>query len=319
MSYRVGIDLGGTKILITLAEEGGKILSSRKFPTRAADGLNNVIRYLITGIREVLFGEGVSLHELDGIGICVAGFFDIRSRTIISSPNLPGWEGFPLEQELKKRLNVPVLVDNDASAAAYGEYLYGAGKGKRNMVNITLGTGIGGGIITEGRIYRGSGGFAGEIGHIIVLPQGPLCGCGRCGCLESLSSGSAIAREGRMLLSAGGGAVLRKIVKQNEELTAGHVFEAAKDGDEEAAGIIEKAAYFLGLALAFVVNILNPEVITMGGGMARTGEMFFAPVRRYLKEAAIPPSGEMVSLVPAALGEDAGVRGMLSLLEQYLV
>jgi len=318
MGYKVGVDLGGSKILVALADEGGRIISSHKFPTRAADGINNVMRRLVGHIEETLSAGGVSRHELEGLGICVAGFFDTRSRIIVSSPNLPGWEGFPLEQELKKRLKVPVLVENDASAAAYGEYLYGAGKGKRNMVNVTLGTGIGGGIIAEGRIYRGSGGFAGEVGHIIVLPQGPPCGCGRYGCLEALSSGTAIAREGRLLLEAGGGAVLRKIAARSPELTAGHVFEAARNGDDEAAGIIEKAAHFLGLALAFVVNILNPDVITLSGGMAQTGEIFFTPVRRCLKEAAIPPSGEMVSVVPAALGEEAGVRGILALLEQHI-
>lgn len=318
MSYKIGVDLGGTKILVALADAGGKIIISRKFPTRAADGLHNVMRYLTGSIEEVLSAGGVSPYELDGAGICVAGFFDTRFKTIVSSPNLPGWEGYPLEQELKERLRVPVLVENDASAAAYGEYLFGAGRGKRNMVNITLGTGIGGGIITEGRIYRGSGGFAGEIGHLIVLPQGPLCGCGRRGCLETLSSGTAIAREGRLLLETGGGAVLREIAGGSEELTASHVFQAAREGDEEAAAIINKAAYFLGLALAYVVNILNPEVITLSGGLSQTGEIFFEPVRRCLKETAIPPSGEMVSVVPAVLGEDAGVRGILSLLDQYL-
>lgn len=318
MGYKLGIDLGGTKILIALAKESGEIVVRDKFPTDAAAGVECVMDYLSDCIIEVLSAAGVSRFALDGAGICVAGFFDIRSRTIVSSPNLPGWEQFPLEQALKKRLKVPVLVENDANAAAYGEYFYGAGRGKRNMVNVTLGTGIGGGIITEGRVYRGSGGFAGEIGHIIVLPGGPLCGCGRYGCLESLSSGSAIAREGRLLLESGEGALLRKIVGKNNEPAADHVFAAARDGDAGAAGIIEKAAYYLGLALAFVVNILNPEVITMSGGMAQTGEPFFVPVRRYLKEAAIPPSGDMVAVVHAVLGEEAGVKGMLALLEQYL-
>lgn len=318
MSYKVGVDLGGTKILVALADERGKIISSNKFPTRAAEGLNKVLPRLVEGIEGVLAEGGVSLHEVEGTGICVAGFIDTRSRTIINSPNLPGGEGFPLEEELKNRLKMPVLVENDASAAAYGEYLYGAGKGKRNMVNITLGTGIGGGIITEGQIYKGSGGFAGEIGHVIVLPDGPLCGCGRKGCLEALSSGTAIAREGRLLMEAGGGVILRKIVGKGGKLTAAHVFEAAKKGDKEAIKIIERAAFFLGLALSYVVNILNPEIITLSGGLAQTGEIFFYPVRRCLKEAAVAPSGEMVSVVPAQLGEEAGVIGILSLLEQYL-
>ena len=316
MSYKLGIDLGGTKILIALEKEGGGIISSGKFPTGATRGVDSVLDNLASRTSEVLSHAGVSRHELVGLGICVAGFYDIRTRTIVSSPNLPGWEQFPLEQELKKRFKVPVLVENDANAAAYGEYLYGAGRGKKNMVNITLGTGIGGGIITEGHIYRGGGGFAGEVGHINVLPGGPLCGCGRRGCLESVSSGLAIAREGRLLLESGGGDLLRKITGEKGQLTAGHVFEAARNGDAGAARIIREAARFLGLALSFVVNILNPEVITMSGGMAQAGNNFCsAPLS---EGSGNPPSGDMVSVVPAVLGEEAGVRGVLSLLEQYL-
>ena len=319
MSYKVGVDLGGTKILVALAHEGGGIMASRKFPTEALEGPDRVLRRLVEVAGELLFSEGLSWHKVDGIGICMAGFIDKRSATIVSSPNLPGWEGFPLERELKKRLKIPVLVENDASAAAYGEFLYGAGKGKRNLVNITLGTGIGGGIIAEGQIYRGSGGFAGEIGHLILLPDGPPCGCGKKGCLEALSSGLAIAREGRLFLESGGGGILREIAGgEDEKLTAAHVFEAARKGDKGALKIIERAAFFLGLALSHVVNILNPEIITLSGGLAQSGELFFSKIRRYLHEAAVLPSAEMVSLVPALLGEEAGVIGILALLEQYL-
>ncbi|MGI6308441.1 MAG: ROK family protein [Dethiobacteria bacterium] len=319
MKYLLSVDLGGTNIQVALAEKGGKIFKLQKFPTRAAEGRDNVWRNLLAGLEEVL-GQGmISRDKLAGIGVCAAGFFDFYSRTMISSPNLPGWEGFPLEEKLKEKLNLPVLVENDANAAAYGEFVFGAGKGKRNMVNITLGTGIGGGIIIEGEIYRGSGGFAGEIGHLPVLFGGPPCGCGRRGCLESLASGSAIAREGRALIARGHRTTLQKIMEEDEELTAYHVFEAAKDGDAEAARIVENAACYLGRALAAVVNLLNPEVITIGGGMARAGEIIFSPVRHHLKEASIQPAGEMVEVVPAVLGEEAGIRGMLALLEQFLL
>ena len=257
MKYLLSVDLGGTNIQVALAEKGGKIFKLQKFPTRAAEGRDNVWRNLLAGLEEVL-GQGmISRDKLAGIGVCAAGFFDFYSRTMISSPNLPGWEGFPLEEKLKEKLNLPVLVENDANAAAYGEFVFGAGKGKRNMVNITLGTGIGGGIIIEGEIYRGSGGFAGEIGHLPVLfeaalrlraarvPGKPCFGerhCPRRPCPH---------RQGHRT-------TLQKIMDEDEELTAYHVFEAAKDGDAEAARIVENAACYLGRALAAVVNLLNP-------------------------------------------------------------
>ncbi|NLJ57068.1 MAG: ROK family protein [Firmicutes bacterium] len=318
MKYLLGVDLGGTNIQVALAERGGKILRSQKFSTEAATGRENVWRNILAGLETVLEQGLVPRDRLAGVGVCTAGFFDYYSRTIISSPNLPGWEGFPLEKRLSQELALPVLVENDANAAAYGEFIFGAGKGKRNMVNVTLGTGIGGGIIIEGEIYRGSGGFAGEIGHLPVLPGGPLCGCGRRGCLECLASGNAIAREGQAVIAGEARTILRDMVEDQEELTAYHVFEAAKDGDREAADIVAKAACYLGRALATVVNLLNPEIITLGGGMAAAGEIIFEPVQRCLKELSIQPAGEMVELLPAVLGEEAGVRGILTLVEQAL-
>jgi glucokinase len=318
MDYRIGVDLGGTKMLLALATaDEGEVIRTKKVFTKAAEGPQVILQHLIESIEEFLSKEGLSFNRLEGVGFCMAGFYDIRSSRIVSSPNLPGWEMFPLEKELKERLRLPVIIENDANAAAYGEYIFGAGRGKKNLVNITLGTGIGAGIIAEGKIYRGSGGFAGEIGHLNVLPNGPLCGCGRCGCLESLSSGSAIEREGRLLLAESfplPGAA-RDV---GAGLTASHVFAAARDGNKEAIKIVERAAYYLGLALSFLVNILNPELIIIGGGLANNGDALFDPVRRYLNEAAIGPSGEMVALVPAELGEEAGVRGILSLLDEFL-
>ncbi|MGI5823605.1 MAG: ROK family protein [Dethiobacteria bacterium] len=318
MQYLLGVDLGGTNIQVALAKKGGKILRSQQFPTGAAAGRENVWHNLLAGLGTVLEQGLVPRERLAGVGVCTAGFFDYYSRTIISSPNLPGWEGFPLEKELERELARPVLVENDANAAAFGEFIFGAGKGKRNMVNITLGTGIGGGIIIDGDLYRGSGGFAGEIGHLPILPGGPLCGCGRRGCLECLASGSAIAREGRAVITGEARTILREMVGDQEELTAYHVFKAAKQGDTEAAGIVTRAACYLGQALAAVVNLLNPEIITLGGGMAAAGEIIFNPVRRHLKEMSIQPAGEMVELLPAVLGAEAGIRGILALLEQSL-
>lgn len=318
MDYLLSADLGGTNILVALAKREGKIVRLQQFPTGAAAGRDSVWRNLLAGLEEVLVREGIAWHELAGLGVCAAGFFDCHTRTIISSPNLPGWENISLEGKLKAKLGLPVLTENDANAAAFGEFTFGAGRGRRNMVNVTLGTGIGGGIIVEGKVYRGSGGFAGEIGHLPVLPEGPLCGCGRHGCLESLSSGSAIVRAGCAAVTGGERTLLKKVIQDGGEMTAYHVFEAARKGDAVSVKIIERANYYLGRALAALVNILNPDLITLGGGMARAGEIIFAPVRRHLEATAIRPSGEMVEVAPAILGEKAGVRGMLALLEQFL-
>ncbi|MDO9534710.1 MAG: ROK family protein [Bacillota bacterium] len=318
MKYRIGVDLGGTKMFVSLANGDGEIFRSQRVPTKALQGPSIVLNHLKSIVNEIIAQDGISLKDVEGLGVCIAGFFDIRSKRIVSSPNLPGWELFPLEDELTAQYDLPVIVENDANAAAYGEYVFGAGKDKNNMIFITLGTGIGGGIITDGKLLRGSRGFAGEIGHMIVLPQGPPCGCGKFGCLESFSSGSAIEREGRMLLQEGRSSILSGLAGPGSVLSASHVFAAAREGDKEALKIVERAAYFLGLALSFTVNLLNPDVIVMGGGMAHSGEIFFNPVRRCLEEAAIAPAAKMVSLVPSCLGDEAGVKGVLALLDDHL-
>lgn len=317
MSYSVGIDLGGTKMLITLAGRDGAIIAQRQYLTRAEGGTGGpgeILLRMHQYVLELLASAGAEISKLDKIALCVAGFYEHTSGNMLSSPNLPGWDNFPIKQELRNLFKLPVVVENDAAAAAYGEYLFGAGRGKRNMVMITLGTGIGGGLILEGELYRG-GGFAGEIGHIPVLPGGPLCGCGRRGCLEALSSGTAVAREGRRILQQGRerGAILRQVAGDVDNVQAEDVFKAAAKGDEDAASVVGRAAYYLGLGLAAVVNVLNPELIVAGGGMAGAGDSFLKPVGGYLFQFAVEPSAKMVSLVPAMLGEEAGIRGILSL------
>jgi glucokinase len=264
MGYRLGIDLGGTKMLVALANERGEICSKHKFETKAAEGPHNVLRHLVIAVAQLLVKENIPQGKLDGLGLCVAGFYDIHAGKMYSSPNLPGWGHFPLKDELLKLFPLPVFIENDANAAAFGEYTFGAGRGKENLVQVTLGTGIGGGIIIKGKIYRGAA-FAGEIGHLMVLPDGPLCGCGNRGCLEALSSGTALAREGRAALRLGIMTRLSQMVEKREDLQVTHVFEAAQEGDQVAVKIIERAAHYLGVGLANVVNILNPEMIVITG------------------------------------------------------
>lgn len=315
MTYRVGVDLGGTKILIALTGQSGEILQSSKIPTRANKGPEIILSDLVAGLTSLF---QIPLEAIEGMGFCMAGYYDRQKGVILDSPNLPGWENYPVEQRLKCMLNCPVIVENDANAAAWGEYSCGAGRGKENLLLVTLGTGIGGALIAEGRLVHGAGGLAGEIGHIPLLPgEGPLCGCGKRGCLEALVSGTAIAREGRALLKTGQQTILWDMVDE-VSLQARDVFEAARQGDRCSLEVIDLAARYLGQGLAIAVNLLNPEIVIVGGGMAGEGELFLVPLRRYFSQMLIKPLAETVTLVPAELGEEAGVRGILALLDNFL-
>ncbi len=313
MGYSIGVDLGGTKMLIALAGEGGEILQSRKLPTRAEKGPERIFKDLVTGMTELF---RVSPKEIEGLGFCMAGYYDRQRGIIIDSPNLPGWENYPVQQQISSLADIPVVIENDANAAAWGEFVYGAGKGKKNILLVTLGTGIGGALIIEGNLARGARGLAGEIGHIPLLPrEGPFCSCGKRGCLETLASGTAIAREGRALLQTGKKTAVRDVMK-GATLQAGDVFEAARQGDRCALEIIDLAAWYLGQGLAIAVNLFNPEIVIVGGGMAGEGEILFDPLRHYFSKMIISPLSEEVTLVAAEMGEEAGVRGILALLNE---
>lgn len=314
MNYRLGIDLGGTKILMLLVNEQEEIVGEEKVYTRASDGPERIISYLLTAADNFMVKNNIPPQNLEGIGVCVAGFYHYPSGKMISSPNLPNWDDFPLKNKLEEGFSCPVLVENDANAAAFGEYTWGAGKGKRNVFLFTLGTGIGGGIVNDGQIYRGEGGFAGEIGHLPLIPGGELCGCGKRGCLETISSGRAIEREAQEILSSPFPTVLKDLTNE-VEIKASHVFNAAEMGDEEAKKIINRAAYYLGLGLTSAVNLINPDIIIAAGGLSQNKRTFWEKVLSYIENHAVYASVRNLDLIPAALGEAAGAKGMVALLE----
>lgn len=317
MSYHIGVDLGGTKIRVALAQAGGRVVAVHSFPTGAQYGAETVLFTLQAGVHELL-KDRCTLDKVSGLGVCAAGFYDSGSELMVKSPNLPGWEGFPLKQKLAELFGLPVIVENDASAAAYGEYCFGAAQGQENTLLLTLGTGIGGGLVLRGKLYRGNRGFAGEIGHIPMLPDGPRCGCGRYGCLEALASGTAIGREGRNLLAGNDPTLLREMVSVAAELRAEHVFKAAALGDKAAAEIIEYASFFLGRALAMAVTILNPGIVVLSGGIAARGEEIIAPVRRHFHAAVLDLLVTDLQIMAGQLGADSGIRGILQLVEEHL-
>lgn len=314
----VGVDLGGTKLRVALAHSGGQIVAARSFPTEAQRGPEAVLHTLRAGTEELLAEGELPRDEVAGLAVCAAGFYDLTEEMMVNSPNLPGWEGLRLRHKLEEMFALPVIVENDASAAAYGEYRFGAGQGHDDLLLLTLGTGIGGGLVLGGQLYRGSQGFAGEIGHIPLQPHGPPCGCGRRGCLEALSSGTAIAREGRRQLEKNTPTLLGEMVGAAEDLLAEHVFAAARRGDGAALKIIEDAALFLGRALAVATTLLNPKIIILTGGMASNGEQLFEPVRRHFHAEVLPLVAGGLKIIGGRLGADSGIRGVLALLEDYL-
>ena len=302
----LGFDIGGTKSIVGVADESGRVLAMRRLETRGALGPAQALDRMKAAAHDVVEEAGV---RVDVIGIGCGGPLDRRSGTLYTVPNLPGWEGICLTGEFGGEFGVPAYLENDANAAAMGEHLFGAGKGVDDFVFLIVGTGIGGGIIANGRIYRGYGENAGEIGHHKIAPDGPRCPCGDRGCLESLASGTSIARIAREGLADHPDTILRQWTSSPEEVTAEMVARAAAGGDEFASDVWSQCMRNLGIGVANVVNILNPKLVILGGGVTKAGEMLFEPVRTVVKERAMPALAADVEIVPAANGDLMGLMG----------
>jgi glucokinase len=307
----MAVDIGGTKILMAIFAPAGKMLAHEVFPTLVDEGLAAVIERLCRSIGAFLKKNNLGPSQLTGIGIACAGGIDTgRGVVVHPSPNMPDWVDVPLADILRKKFSTPVLVINDASAAALGEHLYGVGKGVKDLVLFTLGTGIGGGIITDGKLYLGAVGGAGELGHTTVEAAGPRCGCGNIGCLEMLASGRAIERDAISRLRQGARSSLSDVVNGKiEEISAAQVGEAARRGDPLACEVISRAAYYLGIGLVNAVNVFNPEMVVIGGGMAELGDLLIEPGRRMVAVRSFSVSSRAVRIVTARLGNEAGVYG----------
>lgn len=312
------VDIGGTKIYTVIADQNYNILAKKRFTTPAAADPQSIISEIASSVQELLKDVKAEPEDLSAAGICVAGYYDWQRKILCNSPNLPQLNNLPLEEVIAKELGVPVLVENDANAAAVGETHFGAGKGFRDVIFVTVSTGIGSGLVLDGRLYRGSHGFSGEIGHMTVQPGGLLCGCGRHGCLETVSSGKAMACSAREAIKRGEKTVLAKAANRGGRITAAEVFAAAAEGDQVAAGILDDAIRYLGLCLVNTINLLNPAVIIVGGGVAEAGEAFFLPLQAIIAGDAMACTSDPVLLKKAELGAEAGVFGMLCLLKEHL-
>ncbi len=307
------IDLGGTKVRAIVANLDGRVYGEDIRPSRAGEGVETVVQTMIDCLDAALATSGASRSQLRGLGIASPGGLDLIHGLVQDAPQLPGWEGVPIVEIMSERLRLAVLLDNDANAAALGENRFGAGRGTSCMIYLTISTGVGGGIIIDGKIYHGATGAAGELGHLVVWVGGPLCMCGERGCLEAIASGTGIAWRARELVDRGEAPGLKRILEEKGELDGDEVAEAARAGDGEARRLFDDAGLYLGVALANYVNIFNPEMIVLGGGVTNgAGDLFLPRAEQTMRQLARKQPLKHVRLNRATLGDRSGSLGMIA-------
>ena len=311
MSYTIGVDIGGTKVAAGVVDESGKVLAKvqRGTPARSADATRSAVIDLISELSKV--------HEVEAVGLAAAGFVDEARSRVLFAPNIPGWRDEPLRTLVERSVDLPVVVENDANAAAWGEARHGAGQGEDHLVCVTVGTGIGGGMVLSGRLYRGRYGVASEFGHIQVVPGGRACGCGNRGCWEQYASGSALVREARARAAddrMGASEMLSLGDGTPEGVTGPHVTAAAREGDPVALGALEEIGRWLGQGLADLAAVLDPGCFVIGGGVSEAGELLLSSARRgYVTGLTGSGSRPHASVRQALLGNEAGLVGAADL------
>ncbi|MFL6276104.1 MAG: ROK family protein [Blastocatellia bacterium] len=304
----IGLDLGGTTLKAALVSATGEILHETRYDSeqQRADRLFAQIIEAARGLREHPQAGG----RVAGVGLGVPGLVNRKTNRIEVLTNLPELSHVDLIGELSAALDLPVVMDNDANAAAYAELQVGAARGRRDVFFVTLGTGIGSGLIINGQIYRGAAGFAGEFGHLTIDPEGIECGCGNIGCLETIASGPNIVRRTRERLYRDRTSSLSRLaIPRDREFTAEDIARAARDGDEMAQVMMERTGMFLGIALAAVINLLNIEMVVMGGGVMEAGDLILKPTIKETRRRAFPPSFNSCEIVIAKAGPSAGMIG----------
>lgn len=309
-AFAVGIDIGGTKIVGGVLDTTARVLARYIVRSHAGRPPQEVIEAIVEATEAVLTQAGLKPDDVTGIGVGFAGHVNGAKGWILTSSNLPAWDNHPLRDLLQERLGVPVILENDANCAAWAEYCVGAGKGSRHMCYATFSTGFGIGIIIDGQLYTGATGTAGELGHTVVDPDGPLCTCGKPGCVMSYACGMAIARMARERLQSGEPTLLRDLCGPGPEHISGKaVAEAARQGDQVAQEILTIAGRYFGIGLSTVVQVLNPDRIVIGGGLARIGSLLMDPCLRALDENIHPVLIDSAEIVFSTLWEDAAMLG----------
>jgi glucokinase len=306
----IGVDLGGTSIKVGICNEEGKLLHTFEGPTESEEGPQAVLDRIAQYVKQIVSDSSYSWEQVAGVGAGIAGFIDLEQGIVIESVNLK-WQNVEITRELNERLNLPVKVNNDANVAALGEAWSGAGKGVQHLICLTLGTGVGGGIIINGKIIEGFRGMAAELGHIKIVPdlEAIQCGCGQMGCVETVSSATGIIRMAKDAVGRGEITSLSEL----DSISAKAVFDAAKDGDEVAIRIVKRAAYYLAKAMAAVAVVLNPQRFIIGGGVSKAGDVLFDEIRKVYKQNVPAVFVDGVDIVPAQLGNDAGIVGAAGL------
>jgi glucokinase len=329
-NFSIGVDLGGTNLRVAAVDEQGCLKEKVTFGTKTIVGRDQVLNDMCNAIRQTT-AKYQKQGSLLGVGIGVPGIIDMETGMMRESPNLPGWADYPVRVEIEKRMNTPVILENDANCAALGEKWLGAGRHVGDMLMLTLGTGVGGGIVIGGKIHHGMTGMAGEFGHMTVEPDGNQCGCGNRGCLEQYSSATAVVRMAREAIAAGEAPGLAKAASSDVEFSAKEIYNLAIQGDQGARKIFRRAGRALGIALATLINGLNLEMYVIGGGVSSAWEAFSPSVfeelrRRSMVWAATAPADPLASpsgasamvepggarktiVTRALLGSDAGLYG----------
>jgi glucokinase len=306
--YIVGIDLGGTNIVVgTVAEDGSELLGLVSEPTLPEQGSDAVVGRIVKCARASIAAAGRA--AIAGVGIGSPGPLDTARGLVLLTPNL-GWTNFPLRDRVSTALNLPATLDNDANCAIFGEWWRGAARGAEHVVGLTIGTGIGGGIVLHGEIYHGASDIAGEFGHMTIDSTGRRCKCGNYGCLEAYASGPAIAARAVEGIEVGADTSLPDYVANDlSRITAQVVYEAANDGDEYAQEVVHDTAKVLGAGVANIINIFNPQVVVVCGGVTLAGDKLFVPLRSEVKRRAFKPAVAACRIVPGELTGTAGVYG----------
>lgn len=309
--YAVGVDLGGTNIKIGIVSQKGKLLDKISLSSKAEGGPDKVVKQIKIGIEEIL---SKNKKKIRGIGIGSPGVVSVKKGTVENPPNFPGWTKINLGSNISKEFDIDCHVENDANAAAIGEMIFGAGKRHNSFVMITLGTGVGGGIILNRKLYRGEIGAAGEVGHITINYQGPRCNCGSFGCIESYVGNNYLTSQVKKDLAASSNSKIIKLVKNNLNLVSPIIIQrAAEEGDEFAKSVINNMGEQIGSALASVSNLLDVSTFIIGGGVSGFGKPLFIAINKSLVERVITSLRNRVKVLPAKLKNEAGIKGASAL------
>ncbi len=324
MKYIIGLDIGGTKIAAAIADESGKTLTTINTPTQAKKGGDEVSAQIVSIIGELLKSTRVNQKDLKNIVLGVPGQIAKSKGLIIIAPNIKGWENYPLQAKIQKHYpNVPIIIENDANCAAMGELYFGSEKEFKNIVFLTISTGVGGGIVVDKKLYSGANTMAGEIGHMplnLTNDNDYKCGCGRFGCFEAYASGVNMAKRATKRITELGaakdeyGKITLELAESNKSKISSIVLsQAAKQNDKFAIDIIKENAYYIGIGCVNIINVLDPEAIIIGGGVSNIGDLLFDEIRKTVKEHTSMVSEVKTEIIPATLGSDAGLLGTIAI------